>query len=186
MRNDGGTRGLAPRAACPGVFLHPQRFDFMWVQKKNRTGRAPRLSGLHPMRLAQGWAWIRRRAIWSTILYQSVSDQVRVQSSSTRNARQTTATCDPPERSYKAVGQKNPSAATNKERLVSKNYCKHRLPQARCLFGSLLFRLPVAAEGRFERLLRQFRTINSNRTTTCQCLEGLYFKYFVPRPPAFV
>lgn len=49
-----------------------------------------------------------------------------------------------------AFDTKNPSAATNKGRIVSKAYNKHRLPQARCPVGSLFFRLPAAAEGRFE------------------------------------
>jgi len=63
---------------------------------------------------------------------------------------------------------KNPSAATHKGRVVSKTYYKHRLPQARCPVGPLFFRLPVAAEGRFKKLLRQFTITFSNRTPACQ------------------
>jgi hypothetical protein len=63
---------------------------------------------------------------------------------------------------------KNPSAATNKGRVVSKAYYKHRLPQARCPVGSLFFRLPVAAEGRLKKLLRQFTLTFSNRMAVCQ------------------
>src|ERR1035438_245240 len=56
----------------------------------------------------------------------------------------TTATCEPPERSSESVSQKNPSAITNRERKVSKNSCKHRLPQARCLLRPTLLP-PLAA-----------------------------------------
>jgi hypothetical protein len=67
-----------------------------------------------------------------------------------------------------AFDTKNPSAATNKGRTVSKAYYKPRLPQARCPVGSLFFRLPVAAEGRLKKLLRQFTLMFSNRMAACQ------------------
>jgi hypothetical protein len=46
-------------------------------------------------------------------------------------------------------------------------------------FGPLLFRLPVAAEGRFERLLRQFTSIDSNRTPMCQSFQLIKIEGFV-------
>jgi hypothetical protein len=65
----------------------------------------------------------------------------------------TTATTDPGEiqKIGKAVLQKNPSDATNKGRIASPNAVtitgsrKHAV-----LLDSILFRLPIAAEGRFK------------------------------------
>src|SRR5450432_1627549 len=63
--------------------------------------------------------------------------QVRVLFFLTRNARQLPLP-ESPVRSLKPFDTKNPSAATNKGRTMSKNCYKHRLPQARCLFGPLV------------------------------------------------
>ena len=85
--------------------------------KKNRIGSVPRRPGLNPMRLAQVGLEIQRRRIWlhcfGPFLVRSASYfpyQKRLT---------TTATDDPRRETVKAVGTKNPSAATAKGRTVS-------------------------------------------------------------------
>src|ERR1022692_2094065 len=119
------------------------------------------------MRFAQVGLGIRRRAIWKKP--NSCRFLVRSASYFPHQKRQTTtATCEPPERSSESVSQKNPSAITNRERMVSKNSCKHRLPQARCLLRPTLLPSARLKQRAGLKVLRQFTTRNSNRTTICQ------------------
>ena len=152
--------------------IHGGRLAFPAAEIKNRIGGAPFCP----------WGWFRCGLPWvgweSGVGLSGCVSYYRVHrwpgprpSILARDARQLPLPMTPGEIAEKPLDKKSPSAATNKGKPVSKIIAEHRLPQARCLFGSLVFLPPVAAEGRFERLLRQFRTINSNRTSTCQCFS---------------
>jgi hypothetical protein len=62
---------------------------------------------------------------------------------------------------------------------VSEISCKHRLPQARCLFGPLFIRLPVPAEGRL-KLLRQFTLCLAIRHPRVNLFNLLFLQELVP------
>ena len=112
------------------------------------------------MRLAQGWAGIRRRSYLGFRLCSFIPGQVRVQYILlTRNARQLPLPLIPGENRYESRAvmnpvpllQKSPSAATNKGRTVNKKLSQTPAPASTLsISGSLFFHPPVAAEGRFE------------------------------------
>jgi hypothetical protein len=128
-----------------------------------------------------GWAGIRRRAIWNTVKSFRFLVRSASYSSLTRNARQLPQPATPGETLRNRFLQKNPSAATPRREGVSEISCKHRLPQARCLFGPLFIRLPVAAEGRL-KLLRQFNLCLAIGYPCVNLLNPLFLQYVVQNP----
>jgi len=134
-------------------------------EKPHRT--CPQTFGTNPMRLAQGWAGVWRRAIWYTTRVASFLARSASYFSSPETPHHYRYR-NPRERNLKPSGKKSPLRQPARE-TNERSCCKHRLPQARCLRSAHPFSYrPVAAEGRFERSFRQFRTIFSNRLTTCQ------------------
>jgi len=102
------------------------------------------------MRLAQvglgSGVGLPGKYLWDRFLVRSASYMFPYQKRQT-----TTATTTPGEievqkrnRFYKKTPLLQPTVGE----WVSEISCKHRLPQARCLFGPLFIRLPVPAEGR--------------------------------------
>jgi hypothetical protein len=93
---------------APGFAGH----NYSQKEKPHRT--CPQTFGTNPMRLAQGWAGVRRRAAWFYNVCRTIPDQVRVLFSSPEtpdNYRYLN-----PRRERLEPSDKNPSAATNREK----------------------------------------------------------------------
>jgi hypothetical protein len=130
--------GLVNRAnrACRGARTG-------YSAKEKTASEAPQTFGsFDPMRLAQGWAGIRRRRRWSDNCTHIHSRQGPRPLFPNRKCHRTIRYLRSPGEIDRSCCTKNPSAATNKGRIASETCCKHRLPQARCLLRLTL--LPPA------------------------------------------
>lgn len=125
-----------------------------------------------------GWAGNPASGYLDMNIYRSIPGQVRVLFFPHQKRQTTTATLDPPERTYQAVSYKkplcgNPQGKTSELKLL-------QTPAPASTLSLRLTLLPPAccSRGQVRKLLRQFRTINSNRTPTCQSQNALFFQLF--------
>ena len=127
----------------------------------------PKTFGTMPMRLAQGWAGVRRRAIWITTFVAPFLARSASYFSSPEtpdNYRYLN-----PRREHLKPSGKKPLCSNQLGKTNEQNHCKHRLPQARCLRPLIPLPPACCSRGQVRKVNSPIQIIFSNWTTTCQC-----------------